>query len=134
MKRVEIMIDRESALQRVAVGDIIHARASNRASLVCLVTALDDGTIYARRIHTQDDVQFDRHTGFESGKDHTKIDCVAPLPPEIYDVFLEMDRRYQAAHARIAQGIEVDPKEARWTPEERRAHGLFDEHLEANPI
>lgn len=128
------MADQGIGLSKLGVGDIFHARSSNGASLVCLVTAVDDGTIYARRIHTQDDVQFDRGTGFEVGKQHTKIDCVAPLPPEIYNVFVAMDRRYQDAHERIRQGIEVDLREARHTPEERRAHTLLDEHIAANPI
>ena len=128
------MTDRETALRKLAVGDIFHARSSNRASLVCLVTDIDDGTIYARRIHTQDDVQFDRNTGLELGKTHTRIDCVTPLPPATRDIFVGMDRRYQDAHARIRQGIEVDLKEARHTPDERRAHDFLDRHIEANPI
>ena len=90
------MVDRETALRKVAVGDIFHARSSNRASLTCLVTAIDEGVIRARRIHTQDDVQFDRNTGFELGKAHTRIDCVAPLPPEVHTIFVEFDKRYQA--------------------------------------
>jgi hypothetical protein len=127
--------DRENALKDLAVGDIFHARnPESGASLVCLVTGVEDGTICARRIHTQDDVRFDRSTGLKSGKSQAKIDCVAPLPPEIYEVFFQMDRRYQAAHARIRQGAEPDPKELRWTPEERRAHGLLDAHIEANAI
>ena len=77
------MADRATALQSLAVGDIFHAQSSNGASLVCLITAVDNGTIYARRIHTQDDVQFDRSTGFEVGKPHTRIDCIAPFPPDI---------------------------------------------------
>jgi hypothetical protein len=128
------MVDRETALRKVAVGDIFHARSSNRASLTCLVTAIDEGVIRARRIHTQDDVQFDRNTGFELGKAHTRIDCVAPLPPEVHTIFVEFDKRYQAAMALVRKGVEVDPKEARWTAEERRAHELLNEHIAANPI
>jgi len=130
-----MMTDRENTLRNVAVGDIFHARNPRTgASLVCLVTDLDDGTIYARRIHTQDDVRFDRSTGIKLGKADTRIDCVAPLPSEIYNIFLAMNRRYQDAHALIRQGIEVNPKVARWTPEERRAHGVLDAHISANSI
>jgi hypothetical protein len=99
-----------------------------------LITGLDDGTIYARRIHTQDDVRFDRNTGLRLGKGHTKIDCVAPLPSDIRDILVQMDQRYQAAYALIRQGIEVDPREARYTPDERRAHDFLDEHIAANLI
>jgi hypothetical protein len=127
--------DCEGALQNLAVGDIFHARnPETGASLVCLITGLDDGTIYARRIHTQDDVRFDRNTGLRLGKGHTKIDCVAPLPSDIRDILVQMDQRYQAAYALIRQGIEVDPREARYTPDERRAHDFLDEHIAANLI
>jgi|HubBroStandDraft_4_1064222.scaffolds.fasta_scaffold646507_2 hypothetical protein len=134
MRGYEVMPDRERGLQQLAVGDIFHAQSTNGASLVCLVTAVDGATIYARRIHTQDDVKFDRNTGFEVGKPHTRIDCVASLPSDIHDIFVQMDRRYQAAHARIRQGIEVDLKEARYTADEKRAHDFLDQHIEANLI
>jgi hypothetical protein len=127
-------LDRETALRNLAVGDIFHARSSNGASLVCLVTAVDDDAIYARRIHTQDDVRFDRNTGLRSGKGRTKIDCVAPLPSDIRNILTEMDWRYQAAHALIRQGVEIDPREARYTADERRAHDFLDQHIAANPI
>jgi len=127
-------LDRGTALQRLSVGDIFHARSSNRASLTCVVTAVDKGVIHARRIHTQDDVQFDRNTGFELGKTHTRIDCVAPLPSEIHTIFVDFDRRYRAAMALVRKGIEVDPREARWTADERCAHEFLKGHIEANPI
>jgi hypothetical protein len=128
------MDDRENALSSLAVGDIFHGRSPNGASLICLVTSIDEGTIHARRIHTQDDLQFDRRTGIELGSVKSKIDCVEPLPPEVHNIFLAMDRRYQDAHALIHQGIDMDPRFARWTAEERRAHGVLDEHIAANPI
>ncbi|HWB50187.1 MAG TPA: hypothetical protein VG651_13835 [Stellaceae bacterium] len=70
----------------------------------------------------------------EVGKAHTRIDCVVSLPQEIYAVLLMMDRRYQAAYALIRQGIEVDPREARYTADEKRAHHVLHEHIAANPI
>ena len=129
------LADTKGALQNLVVGDIFHARNPNTgASLVCLVTRLDEGTIYARRIHTQDDVRFDRNTGLRLGKGHTKIDCVAPLPTDIRNIFLNMDSRYQDAYALVRRGVEVDPRGARLTSEERRAHRFLDEHIAANPI
>jgi hypothetical protein len=128
------MSDRASALRNLAVGDIFHARSSNRASLVCLVTAVDETTIHARRIHTQDDLQFDQNTGLELGKLHTRIDCVAPLPPDIHNLLVEMDRKYQALHALVREGVELDPEQCRLTPDERRANGFNREHVAANPI
>jgi hypothetical protein len=68
------------------------------------------------------------------GKPQTGIDCVAPLPQEIYDVLLAMDQRYQAAYTLIRKGIDVDPRDARYTPDERRAHDFLHEHIASNPI
>jgi hypothetical protein len=127
--------NRAGALRNLTVGDIFHARnPKTGASLVCLVTAVDDGLIYARRIHTQDEVRFDRNTGLRLGKGVTKIDCVAPLPSDIRATLVQMDQRYQVAYSLIRQGIEVDPREARYTPDERRAHDFLDQHISANPI
>lgn len=128
------MIDRKRALQHLDVGDIFHARSSNGASLVCLITAVDHGTIHARRIHTQDDVQFDRSTGFEVGKQHTSIDCVAPFPPDIQNIFLAMDQKYQELMALVRQGIELTLDQTRMTADERRASLAIDQHVAANPI
>jgi hypothetical protein len=126
--------DRKTALRNLAVGDIFHARSSNGASLVCLVTAIDDDAIYARRIHTQDDERFDRNTGFEIGKSHTKIDCVAPFPPDIHNIFLEMDRKYQELMALVRQGVELTLAQTKMTADEKRASLFIGEHVAANPI
>ena len=128
------MTDLQNALKGLAAGDIFHARSSNGASLLCLVTAVDEATIYARRIHTQDEERFDRKTGFEWGKADTKIDCIAPLPPEIHDVFVRLDQRYQEQSALIRKGLEPNMKEAQWTPDERRAHDFLRDHISAHSV
>lgn len=128
-------INPASAFQKLAVGDIFHARnPETRASLVCLVTGLDDGTIYARRIHTQDEVQFDRATGLRLGKGQTKIDCVTPFPPDIHEIFLEMDRKHRENTELFRQGIEPEPERRKLTADERRANLAIDDHVAANPI
>jgi hypothetical protein len=128
------MTDRETALRKLTVGDIFHAQSRNGASLVCLVTALDDDTIYARRIHTQDDERFDRNTGIEVGKQYTSIDCVMAFPPDIQNILLAMDRKYQGLMALVRQGIDLTLDQTRMTADERRAYGFLDEHIAANPI
>jgi hypothetical protein len=128
------MHDRETALRNLSVGDIFHARSLNGASLVCRVTGVDDGTIYARRIHTQDDVRFDRRTGVEVGKPHTAIDCVTPFPADIHKIFVELDRKYQELMALVRQGIELTPAQTKMTAGEKRADLFIDEHVAANPI
>jgi len=128
------MTDPQDALESLAVGDIFHARASNGASLICLVTALDDTTIYARRIHTQDNERFDRKTGAEWSNADTKVDCAAPLPPDIHDIFVRLDERYQEQAALVREGLEPDMMQARWTPDERRAHDFLRAHVSTHPI
>jgi hypothetical protein len=111
-----------------------QTRSPNGASLVCLVTVLEDDTIYARRIHTQDDERFDRNTGVELGKLHTKIDCVAPFPSDIRNIFMEMDRKYQELMSLVRQGVELTPEQTKMTPDEKRANLSIDRHISANPL
>jgi len=128
------MTNRERTLWQLAVGDIFHARSTNGASLVCLVTAIDEGTIQARRIHTQDNHSFDRNTGLECGKDRTKIDCATPFPPDIHNFFLGLDRKYQAHMATERAGIELTPDQTKMTSDEKRANLSINPHVAANPI
>ena len=74
------MADRETALRSLTVGDVFHARSPNRASLVCLVTSVSDSTIYARRITTQDELEFDRQTGTKLGDIQSKSTALHPSP------------------------------------------------------
>lgn len=128
------MTDRRTALRNLSVGDIFHGRSPNGASLVCLVTALTDSTIYARRIPTQDDLEFDRNTGIDREDMQSRIDCVAPFPPDIHDTFMELDRKYQKFGKMRRRGVEPDLEQYKLTPEEHRALLFIDEHLSANPI
>jgi len=128
------MADRESALRGLGVGDIFHGRSPNGASLVCLVTAVSDTTIYARRIHTQDDLQFDRRTGIELGEVKSRIDCVAPLPPDVYDVWVGMDQKGQLLAAMFRSGAEPDPEQYKLTDAEKKAGRLLSAYIETNQI
>lgn len=128
------MPDRETMLQNLALGDIFHAQSPNGASLVCVVTALYQGAIYARRIHTQDNLKFDRKTGVEVANAKTRIDCVAPFPPDIHKIFVEMDRKYQDLYDMVRNGVEFDWEQCKLTPDERRADRFLDEHVSANQI
>src|SRR5580704_5038031 len=91
------MLDRKSLLARLTVGDIFHAVAPNGASCVCRVLSANDATIHARRMTTQEDLEFNRQTGVEKAGDGEAlavIDSVAPLPPEIHNIFLALERKY----------------------------------------
>jgi hypothetical protein len=126
--------DRATALQNLWVGDIFHARSPNGTSMVCLVTEVDEGTIHARRIHTQDELQFDRLTGIKFGSVPSRIDCVARLPTDIHELFVEMDRKHRELAALLRKGITPDLERRRLTPDESRANGFIKAHVAANPI
>jgi hypothetical protein len=128
------MKNRETALRSLAVGDMFHGRSPNGASLICLVTSVSDNIIYARRITTQDDLQFDRRSGIELSEVRSRIDCVAPFPADLYGVFLELDRKGQVNANMLRNGIKPSLDQYRLTPEERRALLVIDEHISANPI
>jgi hypothetical protein len=129
------MADLRGALKKLVIGDFFHARSpKNHASLVCLVTELDQGTIRSRRVHTQDDLQFDRKTGIERGSVPSKIDCVTQLPPDMHQLLLEMDRKYQELYALVRDGREFDWERAKLTPDEKRVGAFIYDHVAANPI
>ena len=128
------MSDREAALWNLGVDDMFHARSPNGASLICLVTSIDDQTICARRITTQDDHQFNRRTGIELGNVPSRIDCAAPLPPDLYEVFLEMDQKGQVLAGMFRNGIEPGLDKYKLSPAEHWALLAIDHHLQANPI
>jgi len=124
------MPDREKALRNLAAGDIFHARSPNGASLVCLVTSVSDSKVCARRITTQEDLEFDRQSGIELGPIRSRIDSVAPLPTDIHNIFLEMDRRNGEISRDIKNGfrLEDDPERIKLTADEKRALLFLDSH------
>jgi hypothetical protein len=88
-------MDRPAALRSLAVGDIFHAEGDNGASLICLITAITDTAIQARTVTSQLSLDFDRQTGIGGwGKGTCVVDSIAPLPTEIRDALLGLDRRY----------------------------------------
>jgi hypothetical protein len=92
------MIDRNDCISNLSVGDIFHAECPNGASCICLVLSVNEATIYARRVTTQPGPAFNRQTGIEDvapDQPQAVIDSVAPLPSEIHNTFLEMNRKYE---------------------------------------
>jgi len=91
------MTQREVVLRRIAVGDLFHGRpGEGTASFICLALQVRDKTIFARRITTQSVHEFDRTTGVENVDNNpVVIDSVAPLPGDIRDILLGLDRKYR---------------------------------------
>ncbi|WP_146014143.1 hypothetical protein [Trinickia dabaoshanensis] len=92
------MIAREAVLRNLVVGDVFHAESPNGASLICLVTQVDEISIYARTVTTQVQYLFDRRTGL-SGSNNDQVTCtidsIEPLPVEVYSTILGIDRKFR---------------------------------------
>src|SRR5690348_5230216 len=94
------MTDRKAALNSIAVGDIFHIEEGGGTTRICLAISVTENTIVARSITTQDIFEFDRHTGiapksFRGKMYYWVINSVAPLPSDIHEIMLGLDRRFR---------------------------------------
>jgi hypothetical protein len=122
------MTDLASAIRKLVVGDIFHANCSNGASLICLVESISESTVNARTVTHQIKVAFDCSTGLESGAEGDspcRIDSIAPLPVDIHNVILGMDRKLR---------LEPDLMKHKLNDDERRALIFIASHYPANPL
>jgi len=104
------MTDRETALRTIAVGDLFHAAVGRSgASYPCLTLQVRENAIFARRMTTQSVHWFDRATGVEIGQNAVVIDSVAPLPDDIREIMLGLDRIYREAEYRRAEEPDWEP-------------------------
>jgi len=125
------MFDRKTLLAKLDAGDIFHAESLSGASLICLVLSVDQATIKARRVTTQENLEFDRRTGVTVDDDEGApcvIDSVAPLPAEIHNVFLELDQKYQKYRP------DRDPERYKLTDAEKKALLFVGSHFASNPL
>lgn len=120
------MIDRRTALGTIDVGDIFHAEHPNGASLICLTVSVTDAMIVARTVTTQQYYEFNRETGVaRAGAVECVIDSVAPLPGDIHNVMLGIDRKF---------GTERHLERFKLTEDEKRALVFVASFYPANPI
>ena len=129
-------MDRKTLIGALDVGDIFHAEYPNGAKCICLVLSVADSAIQARRVTSQENLEFDRQTGVEraGGEDALAIiKSVAPLPAEIYNVFVELDRKYAAVHG-DNDIFERHPEYFKLSEAEKRAFRFIATHYAANPL
>ena len=120
------MVDWRRPLSRLVVGDIFHAKCPNGASFICLVEAVTDDRILARRVTTQDNVEFDRNTGTTLENEvPCTIDSIAPLPLEIHNIMLGLDRKMR---------LQRDPEKFKLNKEEIQAIHFVNAYYPANPL
>ena len=122
------MPDRDALLRNLRPGDLFHASCPSGASLVCLVESLTETEIRTRRITTQEAYAFDRRTGLtlpNSDPRPCKIDSVAPLPTDILNIMLGIDRKSRLEH---------DPERIKLSKDEIKAFNFIDGHYKSNPL
>jgi hypothetical protein len=83
---------RQQILRNLVAGDLFHATSTNGASILCIATGIGETTINARRLLVFEYLSFDRVTGNADG---SVIDSVAPLPIDIHNVLMSLDRRHR---------------------------------------
>jgi hypothetical protein len=131
------MTDRKTLLADLSIGDIFHAVTPNGASYVCLVLNVNDTTIQGRRVPTQENVEFNRQSGIETagnGQAQAVINSVAPLPAEVHDTFLEMDRKNRELMAMDEKSRFEDLERLKLTAAEKKALLFVDSHYASNPL
>jgi hypothetical protein len=131
------MADHKNSIASLVPGTVFHAAAPNGASLICLVLSVNDTTITARRVTTQEHIEFDRHTGEAEVGDKRipcVIDSVAPLPADIHNTFLEMDRKYRELMAMDEESRFADLERLKLTAAEHDALLFVASHYPSNPL
>lgn len=129
------MSNRAALIGNLRVGDIFHAEYPNGASCVCLVLSVNDSTIRARRVTSQENLEFDRNTGLEAASGaqaRAVIDSVAPLPLEIHNAFLALDRKYGCMQPDDWDGPNLE--RFKLTETEKKALLFIADHYPGNPL
>jgi len=124
----------ENLLRNLRSGDIFHGHGSNGAEFIALVTEVRGEIIEARTMTSQIELLFDRETGesvwteFPFWRDNNVscvIDSIAPLPLEIHEVLLGLDRKMR---------LERDPERVKFTEAEKNALLFISAHYPSFPL
>jgi hypothetical protein len=122
------MADRKTLLGRLAAGDIFHAEGPKAPSLIFLVVFVTETMIQSRTVTSGDCFESDRQTGVAQWDDEAAlctIDSVAPLPVDIHNEILGLDRKLR---------LEQDTRRVRLNDAERQALIFVDRYYSANPL
>ena len=130
----------ENLLRNLRSGDIFHGHGSNGAEFIALVTEVRGEIIEARTMTSQIELLFDRETGesvwtefppvrpgdgFQGNNVSCVIDSIAPLPLEIHEVLLGLDRKMR---------LERDPERVKFTEAEKNALLFISAHYPSFPL
>jgi hypothetical protein len=137
------MSDHEALFRRLVVGDIFHAsflpEGHSGPSLICLVTSVTETSIQARTVTTQFRFQFSLKTGETESVDERAfvargdenvvcaIDSIAPLPVDIHNVMLGIDRKFRL------ERYERNPERIKLNDAEKKALIFVGTYYPENP-
>lgn len=101
------MTDRRAALGALEAGHLFYAVDAVGPVRICLVISVSERSILARSVTTQEIIEFDRRTGraahTRDGSDYDYvIALVAPLPGDIHEIMLSLDRNGRAFEEKLA--------------------------------
>jgi hypothetical protein len=111
------MIGDRIALNEVGIGDFLHAEYPTGAKAICLTLEVTANRIWARDITRQEKLEFDRRTGVsmsKTGDVECSIYSTEPLPPELHEALVGLDRKYRS-------GRVPTEEESKLTPAEKKA-------------
>lgn len=105
------MTSKASYLINLVIGDIFNARSVNAPYIICIVTNIDNYKIYSRRLTDQSILTFDVESGLEIENigNNCEIESIEPLPLDIYNSMVGMDRRFRLSSR--ADKFTLDDKE-----------------------
>lgn len=129
------MSDRAELVGRLSPGDIFHANSpATGASLICLALSVSDAHVHAKTVTTQVHFDFDRTTGIAISREmrnRCTIDSVAPLPSDVHEVMLEIDKKF--THGPDFD-FDANLEKMKLTEREIKAFVFVSEFYPANPI
>ena len=104
-------------VRNLAVGDIFHAKRPNGIRLICLAVFVTETTIRARSVVNDQQFEFDRQTGAGivilcGEQSPCAIYSTAPLPVDIHNVILGLDRKYRLEEDEERLKLNDDEKHA----------------------
>jgi hypothetical protein len=111
-------------IENLAVGDIFYVERANGIRLIGLVTSVTETTIYARSAVNDQQFELDRKTGagvaiLDGEKRPCAIYSTAPLPPDIHNTILGLDRKMR---------LEEDPERVKLSEAEKKALLYISHH------
>lgn len=95
--------DWRTQLSGLVSGDLVHGRDEGKQHLICLVQSVGPNRIKTRGITTQEQVTFDIGTGENVEAPGCRLDSIMPLPVDVHDVLLGLDRKMRLGDPQISE-------------------------------